>query len=65
MSAKKQLDFYHIKAYEREKKQKKDGMFGHFREKHYFCAAKIRYVGTQALQLFTAGTQARQNYSKK
>lgn len=65
MSAKKQPVFYYVKAYEREKKQKKDGMFGHIREKHYFCAAKIRYVGTQAQQLFTAGTQARQNYSKK
>ena len=26
-------------------------MFGHFREKNYFCAAKNRYVGTQALQI--------------
>lgn len=36
-------------------------MFGYFTEKHYFCAAKIN-VGTQARQVLTAGTQARQQY---
>ncbi len=36
-------------------------MFGYFAEKHYFCAAKIN-VGTQARQVLTAGTQARQQY---
>ena len=51
MCSKKQPVFYCIKVLEREKKQKKDGMFGHFREKNYFCAAKNRYVGTQALQI--------------
>ena len=65
MYSKKQPKFYYIKTNETEKKQKKWRIFGHIREKYYFCAAKNRYVGTQALQLFTAGTQARQNYSKK
>lgn len=46
-----------------KKREKKGVKFGHFREKQYLCAAKN--VGTQALQVFTTGTQARFNYSKE